>query len=325
MILGIALGFGAATSNSIAYLLSRSFLSKHNKGYFHLLAFSHTILGLISICLVPLFFTENMPKISEYATSLASAALLYFGAQASLFMTLRKTEPSRVAPLLGSKIIILALISIIFLDKHFVPAQWLAIFFSFSAAIILSGAGSRIPLSSFFFVMLTCLGYSLSDLNIANLIGNFEAAGFSLVRACMFSTVLCYIVCGFLSVIILILLPDKQISMFKDVLPFAVFWYAAMFFLFGCFGTIGIMYGNIIQSTRGIISVIIAAVISTIIGFQHLEKKVTKMVLLRRITAAILMTTAIALFYINRKPEEQNKSAAARAARLTSTPQICDK
>lgn len=48
---------------------------------------------------------------------------------------------------------------------------------------------------------------------------------------------------------------------------------AAMFFLFGCFGTIGVVYGNILQSLRGVISILVGFLIARM-GFVSLEEKV---------------------------------------------------
>lgn len=301
MITGILLGFGAATSNSVAYLFSRAFIQKHHQSYFQFLAISHIMIGALGLITAIIFRPEQMPSFSAYGPPLLGASLFYFGAQACLFLALKRAEASRLSPMLGSKIIILSLISVTFLDKSFTSVQWIAIIFSFTAAILLTRAGSRVPASAIAFIAMTCLGYSLSDINIANLIDSFET-GMPTLKASVFSASLCYIVCATVSLAMLPLLPGINRTMWKDAMPFSILWFIALICLFGCFAIIGIIYGNIIQSTRGIISVVIAAFISRM-GFQQLEQKVDKWVLIRRIFAAALMTAAIALFQMNSTPQ----------------------
>ncbi|HBG78125.1 MAG TPA: hypothetical protein DDW84_04645 [Phycisphaerales bacterium] len=84
-----------------------------------------------------------------------------------------------------------------------------------------------------------------------------------------------------------------------DSIPFAFFWFIAMIFLFSCFAVIGVVFGNIIQSTRGIISIVLGYVIANF-GFELLETKITKKVFIQRILAALLMTASIALFYYSK-------------------------
>jgi len=296
-ILGIILGLCAATSNSIAYLLSRAFLQKHHQSHFHLLAISHLILGVVSVGLAAYLWPENMPPVSDYGLPLLGTALFYLAAQICFFLALKKTEASRLSPMLGCKIIILALLSVAFLDKSFNYLQWTAILFSFIAAILLTGAGSRVPLIAVALISATCLGYCLSDINIGKLIPSFKPE-MGLIPASMFSTTLYFIVCGIVSLVMLIFLKTPP-AMFKDAIPFSILWYTAMLCLFGCFGTVGIVYGNILQSTRGIISVVLAVLVS-MMGFHGLEQKVSRWVLIKRIFAAVLMTTAVAIFQINK-------------------------
>jgi len=84
--------------------------------------------------------------------------------------------------------------------------------------------------------------------------------------------------------------------MWVRAVPFAVTWFAAMLFLFGCFARIDVVYGNIVQSTRGLMSIGLGALVAAA-GFERLERRVDRGVLLRRLGAALLMTGAIVLFY----------------------------
>jgi len=298
ILIGIILGLCAATCNSVAYLLSRAFLQKHHQSHFHLLAVSHLILGAVSVGLAAFLWPENMPSLRTFGPSLLGTALFYLAAQICFFLALKRTEASRLSPMLGSKIIILAIISVLFLDDSFTSLQWTAIAFSFIAAILLTGAGSRVPITAIALITATCLGYCMSDINIKILIPHFTPE-MGKIPASMFSTSLYFIVCGIVSLIMLICLRKTPKTMWKDAIPFSIIWYAAMLCLFGCFGTVGIIYGNILQSTRGIISVVLAAFVS-MMGFHKLEQKVSRWVLIKRIFAAALMTAAVAMFQLYR-------------------------
>jgi len=295
---GIILGLCAATCNSIAYLLSRAFLQKHHQSHFHLLATSHLMLAGVSVVLAAFLWPENMPPIKDFGPSLLGTTMFYLIAQACFFLALKKTEASRLSPMLGAKIIILAIISVLFLGEKFNAMQWTAIFFSFLAALLLTGAGSKVPLSAIALITATCLGYCMSDINIKILIPHFETQ-METIPASLFATSLYFIICGIVSLIMLFFLKNTPKQMFKDAVPFSILWYAAMLCLFGCFGTVGIIYGNILQSTRGIVSVVLAAFVA-FMGYHGLEQKVTRWVLIKRIFAAALMTTAVAIFQLNK-------------------------
>jgi hypothetical protein len=78
-------------------------------------------------------------------------------------------------------------------------------------------------------------------------------------------------------------------------LPFAFFWYFGIACLFACFAYIEPVFGNILQSTRGIISILIGAALAKY-GFHELEEKIPAHALARRLGATTLMIAAIWLF-----------------------------
>ena len=68
--------------------------------------------------------------------------------------------------------------------------------------------------------------------------------------------------------------------------------------LYACFGTLGAVFGNILQSTRGIMAVAAGAVLAHL-GWHDLEERVGRAVLVRRFSAAALMTAAVAIYAID--------------------------
>ena len=296
MVLGILTGLLAASFQAAAYVFSRQFMVRFNKSSLDLLALSHIIMGVISITALPFLWLDSMPEYQTFMVSLFGATLFYFAGQAFLLLAIQKVEASRVSPLLGLKILILALISFFILNQPLNGLEWLAVAISVFAAIMLNWTGGRIPLWSLVFVLLACFGYSLSDINIKMLVANFQEAG--IVRASLLAVALSYTLSGFISLLLLPFLSGVTKSMWRVALPYSLSWLAGMVFLFACFGLIGVVLGNIVQSSRGIISILFGVALAYA-GHQHLESKVAAGILWRRIAAAALMMTAIILYTLN--------------------------
>ena len=92
---------------------------------------------------------------------------------------------------------------------------------------------------------------------------------------------------------------DRTPGDWLHALPFAATWLLSMVFLYACFAFVGPVFGNILQSTRGIISIVLGAGLARL-GLEHLEQKVSRPVLRQRIGAAILMCAAVWLFQTGR-------------------------
>ena len=90
-------------------------------------------------------------------------------------------------------------------------------------------------------------------------------------------------------------------------MPFAGAWMAGMFCLFGAFASIGVLYGGILQSTRGLITMGLGALIARA-GMHHLEAHVARGVFLRRLLAATLMTGAVSLYILTAPADTPKKS-----------------
>lgn len=298
MSIGILLGLMAALFQSVSYLCTKLFIKRHQNGIGTLLALSHIIMGAISIPLVVFLKPDDMPPFSDYQVSLLGTAGFYLLGQIFLFIALIKTEASRISPLLGLKIIILAVISVMVLHQPMSLTKWVAIFFSSYAAFLLSSSGKKIPLASVVTVLFACLFYSLSDLNIKLLVDHFRHLG--VLHGALLATGLTYILCGAVGVVFVLF---KYKGLNRDTwvysLPFALSWLIAMVFLFSCFALIGVIFGNIIQSTRGLLSIGIGYLIAHI-GFDQLEPKITRPIFIRRVIAGVLMTGAVMLFYWSR-------------------------
>jgi drug/metabolite transporter (DMT)-like permease len=196
---------------------------------------------------------------------------------------------------LGLKIIVLAVISIAILGKHFGTLQWIGIGLSLLAAYLVGSSGSRLNLSAWGFVAATCLFYSVSDLCMKELINKFSYLG--LFPASVVSACLCYALAGVAGLALLPFVRTKSTARWKAAFPFAVFWFLGILFLFGCFASIGVVFGNIVQSTRGIVSLAMGWAVARR-GHEHIEEKISGRVFGVRAAAGGLMLAAIALFYL---------------------------
>ncbi|HPS53308.1 MAG TPA: hypothetical protein PLK08_07135, partial [Phycisphaerae bacterium] len=144
-------------------------------------------------------------------------------------------------------------------------------------------------------VLGACLFYSLSDMNITILVKAVEAQHFTRWNSVLFSVCTSYILCGLICGPLIFFVKNFRRNDFKDSIGFAFFWLAAMVFLYATFSIVGTVYGNILQSTRGIISIILGVIIAGM-GHHHIEAHMTRPVFIRRLIAGVIMTFAIIAF-----------------------------
>ena len=292
--LGIGCGLGAAVFQSLSYLCIRLFNKRHNDNIIALLALSHILMGLISIPLAVWLWSDAIPSFRVYGWSLLGTAGFYLLGQFFLFAAIIHSEPSRVAPMLGLKVFLLALISVVFLSQDFDATKWIAVALTTMAVLLLSGSGKRLEGRFILLGLLACVSYCISDLCIKMLVDHFADSG--ILRAAVFATALSYIVCGvFGGVVIALNRHHSTRDTWLYAIPFAASWFIAMIFLFTCFGLVGVVYGNILQSMRGIISIGLGFAIAHL-GFESLESKASKRIIAQRLIAAVMMSGAVILF-----------------------------
>lgn len=298
VILGIITGFGSAVSQSFAYLFSKRFISNSGNSY-QLLAVSHLIMGSFAALLLPfLLLYKPLPPLAVFGKALILCNLFYLLGQCAFLLALKHTDASRIAPLLGLKILFLAGVSIVFLNNSFSGLQWCGLLLCLGGAVMSNWTGGSVPLKSAMLILTACCGYSLSDIYIKILINCMGAE--NIFWGALMAGTLSYSFVGILAVIMLFTVPGTALRQFKPAMPFSICWFMSMLLLFSCFSLIGPVFGNIIQSSRGIISVIIGAIIG-MYGLSTIETRLEPGVLVRRIIAAILITAAIILFILGGK------------------------
>jgi drug/metabolite transporter (DMT)-like permease len=315
---GLLPGGFAAFFLALSYIFSgMSVRRNHRVGTLGLLCRAHIVMGVLAAIGLIFFWTPSIVDgFSIYIVPLVFSIFFYLLGQASLFVAQRTIDSSRVVPLLGLKLVILALLNV-----YIVPRiaffgkpgdvygiwQWDGIGMTLLSAALLNKAGRKIPLSGFMWVLGACTGYALSDTFIEVLVRRLrelgEATGevglMGTTRPAIVAAFLSYVLCGLVCLCLVgfFRIPKdmKAIRVWGWISPFAVCWLIAMLFLFTCFGRVGTVNGNIIQSSRGIIAILLGALLAKL-GFTELEEKVDWQVFVRRLIAGALMIGAIAAF-----------------------------
>ena len=270
----------------------------------------HILMGVLSgaILLLGSYFRwlplGQLPSWRQFSWPLAGACLFYLLGQLGMFQALRRTEASRASPLLGLKILILATIYtlvpgdlirfVVGVEPH-APGlvQWLAVGLSIAAAFLLRDSGPRMSRGAMGWILFACVAYSMSDMHIKGLVTSLSSMG--KVPANVTGVCLSYVLCGAIGLAVLPWSPKGHRGDWHYAVPWALSWLAAMFMLFACFDFIDVVGGNIVQSSRGILSILMGSIIAHW-GHEHLERKVPRKVFLRRLVAGIVMFLAIAAF-----------------------------
>jgi len=295
LLLGILLGLASALFSSISYVFSRLFVIRRHQGVIRLLVLGHAIMGAASLAAFPFLWSAGTPPLGRYVLPLLGTTGAYLFGQAALFGMLRRIDASRVSPLLGLKILILAAIAVIALRSPLSGGQWLAVALSVGAAMLLGTSGQHLDRRAVAGLLIACLAYCLSDLSIKALVAALADMGPT--QSVLYAVSVSYILAGVIAAALLPLAGKGALGDLRYAVPWAGAWLAAMVSLYACFAAIGVVYGNIVQSTRGLMSVVIGARLAYL-GMVHLERKTTRGEFLRRLAAAVLMTGAIALFFL---------------------------
>lgn len=316
MFLGILLGLLAALCSSLAYLVSRRFTVRHAghessepqwRGPLRLMVTTHAMLsvvcGLGFLVLVPRTAAAQPADWSWAIVTSIFVAVFYLGANTMLFFALRRTEASRIAPLLGFKVVLLALVTQFILSETLVAQQWVAVVLATVAAVMLGSSGGRLPITVALLALGACAGFVGSDVFISEMWPAWLPAGVAeeaatesqRVRASMTGMTLVYIWCGLIAFALLPIAKPWKKEHWQGSAPYAGFWLVSMVCLFSTFALVGIVLGNILQATRGLMSIFIGVAVVKL-GHHHIESHAPMKVIVQRCIAAALMVGAIALY-----------------------------
>ena len=290
---GIILGIVTALMQSLSYLASGYFIRKHDSTL-KLLITSHVAMGIVSAALMPFFWDRTMLELPVTVWwCLMVWILMFMLGQTGFFISQKLIEPSRLASLLGLKIVVLSLIWIFFFHQSLNFLQITGVILSVSAAFAMNwSGGSRFEIKSLLPLVVTLVCYSVTDLSETRMVllcnkGDIGRAGIAV-------TLLCYTVLGLCSLPVLCK-TGWNLKMQCHALPFSLLWLGSQMTLLICFGIIGPVFGNVIQSSRGLFSVVFGVIVCRL-GFDVMEKSASGKLWLRRALAALLMIGGIACF-----------------------------
>lgn len=187
------------------------------------------------------------------------------------------------------------MLGILFLNMQLTLWQWIAVGLCFGGAVLSNWSGKAIPVKGILWLLAAVVGYALSDISIKMLIDRITVTAGKGVLAMFIAATTSYFALGVFSLLVLLFVPQVKKKHLKPAIPFSCLWFSAMLFLFACFGLIGPLFGNIVQSGRGIMAVIIGVLIAKF-GWSEYEEKLPRSILIRRIAAAMMITGAIILF-----------------------------
>lgn len=295
MIFGIICGFLSALFMSGSYIFSRAYFKKYNDPI-QLAIFSQVnMLFCGIIMLAASFFFMEIPLSRQFFWNLAGEAISFLIAQVSFFMMLRKVEASRVASLLGLKIIAIACLTLI--TGHMPNwIQWCAILLCSLAAVGMNFSGGKISWQSIAWLMVAVFCYAFCDICITNMMNLMPAQNMFLNSFCVMGFT--YTAIGLLVLPGLVKYPLNRTAL-KEALPYSFFYFTSMIFLMTCFGLLGVIFGSIIQASRGIISVILGVILLRL-GVDKNEPDVPAKIWIRKLVMSILMLSAMTLYTLSK-------------------------
>ena len=292
MLIGVVGGLCSALLQSGSYVFSRVFIHRH-RGSFTLVVFSQLIMGVFGALTIPLMMPfTRYPGTWNFALLMLLCVLSCVAGQYGFFQTLREVEASRLSSLLGLKIVILAFFTMLLTRTPLHFLQWIAVILCSVAAIGMNFTGGRISWRAAFWLTFMLVTYSICDMIEAELI--LQMRGSSLIADSTAVAGLMYFILGILTLPCL-LKCRFRLSLCKDALPYALTWYCAIILLFLCYGSIGAVFGNIIQASRGIISVLLGVWLLHC-GYEHLEPRVGRKAWCRRFLMAVVMICSMCLY-----------------------------
>ncbi len=292
--LGVGAGMLAAFFQALSYPASRWFIHLPMGSSRRLLAISHVWMGIGALGLGLFLGVGGFRGIGSYGWAACGATGFYLVGQMGLFMALRRAESSDIVPLLGMKVILLALISVVFAGQRLTGWQWVSVVLSVGAVFLLWERRGRIPALAWAGVGWAVLGYSLSDLSIKALVQRLSVYG---PKAPLAGVTVSYLLGAVMAPLWLDRESLRYGKLWAAGLPFSVLWFLGMIFLYITFDRVGVVLGNILQSTRGVMAVGLGVLLARA-GFEAVESRQSMSVTVRRWAAALAMTTAIVLYFV---------------------------
>ena len=285
---GILLGFAGALCNALNYAFSKDCVEKYDLRGIRQLIVVHVTFFVIM--LPPLIFTGLYKYFSlEVLINTIYIIIPYIIAQYLIIRLLTATDSSVVSPLLTLKIPVVASISFILSGQIFSPQQLFAIGMIILLGFYFSSLSGRIKLMPLLIMICICTGYAFADYATVHFMKNYPGSNIDKTLACICWQ---YVIGGFIALPLMFLKKSKlKIIHLWQGKSVSLSWLSGTFCWVGCFYLAGVVEGNIIQSLRCVIGVLIAyAFFRKYIKDPNTFKK--------KLVIAALMFTAVFIYYI---------------------------
>jgi hypothetical protein len=315
MLVGMVSGLSAALCQSLSYLGTRHYAHGRSGGAGRgLMVLGHVWMGGLAVIVLACAWPRGLTGgqwtwLCKVWLPVAAMGGAYLVGQVGQILALRHLEPSRVSPLLGVKVVFVALLSTIVVPPPvramggaavgLTWMQWTGVVLAAVAAVGLNFAGSALKKRAMGGILLACVAFSLSDWSIwwGNSAIKEALPGFSEVRLSFLNAALCYIMTAVPALVLMPWWGSRKGKDWRDAVPFAVTWFGGMLFLFWCFAEVGPVLGVILQATRGLMSIGIGALLLWW-GHVHMEPASSRRAWVQRVVAGVLMFLAISLYVI---------------------------
>ena len=294
--LGILSGLLAAFMQSFSYLGGRRFLANYGNAR-QLLIASLVICGAAAWILAIFFLDTSKLFTWKMVGLLLMSNGGFVAGQWGFFSAQKYIESSRIASLLGLKVLVVMFLSIIMLREHFSLWQYAAIVLAALAAMLMNWSKGKLDFNGMGFLLVALIGYAFSDMGIQLVVSYLQCS--DPISGGLSGYVLTY---GTMGLAALLLMKPLKVNwkMVAGALPQGVCWTISMWGLYVCFGLIGAAFGNVIQASRGVVSLVLGIVLSYF-AINGLEQKQSAAVWVRKAIAALLMFGAIVLYALTAK------------------------
>lgn len=246
----------------------------------------HWQLGFIAWPLAYLYWPDSISwQAHLYALGVSVA---YWVAQICFFSALNRASSAQVAPMLALKLMVVGIGSALFLNTHINFEQWQAIALATAAAAFLSVGAGKPPLKATLLTLSTVVMFSASDISLGAFIK--EVSFDDQLSQVIFVLSYCF---GLNSLFTLPCRPWLLESKAKKAcIPVAALCLIAMIFLFTAFVIGGVVLGNLMLATRGVVVVLVGLALRPLLE-EGIEPSVPWSVWVRRLIAAAGMLVAV--------------------------------
>lgn len=295
MIFGVFCGLSAAVLNSVGYIFSARFLLHYKSALRMTVAATLVMMAICLPFLAVLFPYGKFQQPGEILFMTVIWIAAFWIGQGSFFMALKYFTASCLSSFLGLKIIVLALIFMFLNQENPGMWQWIAVILAAGAAVSFNWTGANLARpAGWLFLFTTLIGYCMCDIYETQIILRIMDCGYPLMKASLTATALVYSALGLISLPFLFRLRMTK-KQFVYASPYAALWIGSQVMLFACFGLLLPVFGNVILATRGIFSVLLAALLAAV-GIPQFDSHISRSQWIKRGLSACAMTLAIAIY-----------------------------